>query len=371
MHRAGTLAIVTLLCACLPAAAEDGSAGDGLRARAVALYDAGDYATALPLLEQLAAADAADGPLLYRLAFARGRAGDRPGSAEAQSMAVAALEAEHAAGEGIETSFYLSNAYRNLGRAADSRRVAAETTARVESGAVAVGDDAMDLFRVGKLYEDQARHDAVRQWYGRAIEAMESDPARYLGALRWALRHLGNLSYAGGDYAGSAERFARLTALDGSVAGDWDALATALARTGDWQGAAEAWQSAERADPVNGNRPRYALRLARAAVELGSLPGIAPDGRAYTELGKEELEALMEEQAGVVSEVRSRLPEDGPPDDALRADLQAELDAARPVFVAAAMEYTLRNLPIRETAFFGGYAPLIFHANRWRLDEGS
>jgi hypothetical protein len=67
----------------------------------------------------------------------------------------------------------------------------------------------------------------------------------------------------------------------------------------------------------------------------------------------------------------SRLPEDGSADDDLRAALQAELDAAHPVFVAAALEYTMRNLPIRETAFFGGFAPLIFHPNRWRLGEGS
>ena len=115
--------------------------GDDVRERAVELYDAGDYAAALPLLEQLDAAGEADGPLLYRLAFARNRTGDGAGSADAQTRALAALEREYSEGGGIETAFYLSNAYRNVRRVDDSRRVASETTTRVESGELAVPDD--------------------------------------------------------------------------------------------------------------------------------------------------------------------------------------------------------------------------------------
>ena len=47
--------------------------------------------------------------------------------------------------------------------------------------------------------------------------------------------------------------------------------------------------------------------------------------------------------------------------------LQDGIDEARPVFLGAALEYVLRGFPIRETAFFGGYAPLIFHSDKWRL----
>jgi hypothetical protein len=47
--------------------------------------------------------------------------------------------------------------------------------------------------------------------------------------------------------------------------------------------------------------------------------------------------------------------------------MTAEVEGFRRVFVAAALEYALRNLPLRETAFQAGYAPLIFHRSRWQL----
>jgi hypothetical protein len=37
----------------------------------------------------------------------------------------------------------------------------------------------------------------------------------------------------------------------------------------------------------------------------------------------------------------------------------------KPVFTAVALEYAYQRHPIRETAFKGGYAPLIFHSDRW------
>jgi len=56
-------------------------------------------------------------------------------------------------------------------------------------------------------------------------------------------------------------------------------------------------------------------------------------------------------------------------DDETFAGFKSEVGKAKAVFVAAGLEYALRNLPIRETAFFGGYAPLIFHPQKWSLDQ--
>jgi len=365
MLRRGTLAVVVMVALSLAAAA----AAD-LTARAVALYEAGDYPAALPLLEQIAAEGTASGAVLYRLAFARGRSGDAAGAAEAQARALVALEREVAGGGDLESAFYLSNAYRNAGRAADSREVAAAATTRIAAGDLAVSDDPVDLFRAGKLYEDLGRHEEVAVWYGRAVEAMRADPARHLGYLRWALRHLGNLAFARTDYAEAERRFAALTELDDGSAQDWDLLGTARARMRDWPGAADAWSRSERADPINGNRARYCQKLAAQAMEIGSLPETLPDGRAIASLGKEELEAVMTEQAGVVAAVRQeRESSADPPSSEANDDARRRLAAARGVFVAAAMEYSVRNLPIRETAFFGGYAPLIFHGSRWAVDE--
>ena len=37
------------------------------------------------------------------------------------------------------------------------------------------------------------------------------------------------------------------------------------------------------------------------------------------------------------------------------------------VFVAAALEYAVRGHGIREAAFFGGYAPLVFQRSAWKI----
>ncbi len=368
VRRSAPLAvlIVGLVATAAIAAADPGTSTES---RAIALYDAGDYAGALPLLEQLDASGAADGPLLYRLAFARARTGDRPGGGEAQQRAVLVLENEFAAGGDLEVAFYLSNVYRNLGRADESRQVAAEATARVETGTWTPADDPLDLFRVGKLYEDQARHAEVEAWYVRAVDAMEADPENYLGALRWALRYLGNVAFARADFDAAVARFERLVALDASDPREWDRLAVSRARKLDWAGAEQAWRGSEAADPADGNRPRYLWRLAAQAVALGGVPAALPDGRAIASLTKEDLEAVLIEQSAVVAAVQEELPEGASPTEDDRRRLQDRLDAAHAVFVAAGLEYGVRNHPIRETAFFGGYAPLIFHAHRWTIPE--
>ena len=48
--------------------------------------------------------------------------------------------------------------------------------------------------------------------------------------------------------------------------------------------------------------------------------------------------------------------------------MQLLIDGAQSLFVAAAMEYGLRRYGIRETAFLGGYAPMIFHQKLWDLE---
>jgi hypothetical protein len=47
--------------------------------------------------------------------------------------------------------------------------------------------------------------------------------------------------------------------------------------------------------------------------------------------------------------------------------LQSKMDAVHGEFVAAALEYAVRGLSLRETAFVGGYAPLVFRASEWNL----
>jgi hypothetical protein len=54
-------------------------------------------------------------------------------------------------------------------------------------------------------------------------------------------------------------------------------------------------------------------------------------------------------------------------DEALRKQQSQAIAAAKPLLVSAAVEYVLRDLPIRETAFSGGWAPLLFQPAEWEL----
>jgi hypothetical protein len=76
----------------------------------------------------------------------------------------------------------------------------------------------------------------------------------------------------------------------------------------------------------------------------------------------------MKENGARVMELGARAGSEPLSEDE-RAAMAAEIESIQPVFVAACLEYTARELPIRESAFFGGYAPLIFHESRWRLPE--
>ena len=112
----------------------------------------------------------------------------------------------------------------------------------------------------------------------------------------------------------------------------------------------------------------YAARVAMLAAEVGILPLVSPDGRAWEALSREELEALMGGQAAAVRAAKDAVAA-APADDAVRKAQAQVLATERPIFVSAAVEYVLRDFPMRETAFQGGWAPLLFQPSEWKLPE--
>ena len=366
VRRCGTTVAFAL--AALAAHGAEVSPADA-EARAVRLYDAGDYAGAREILEGMYREGSLDGPSLYRLAFARGVAGDVQGKSQAEQQAVLALESAYAAGADLEVAFYLANAYRNSGRSADALRIASETTAAYDRGERPSPTDPLDRFRLGKLYEDQRRTDASARWYGLAVEAMDREPSNFVGYRRWAHRHLGDVAFAADDFAGAMAHYAAVTGIPGAVPEDWDRQAVAAGRLGRWEEAGRAWRAAESADPSRADRARYCRRLAGMAVALGALPSALGDGRSFRDLSKEDLEGVLKDRAAVVESTLASIRPDETLTDEARAQLQKVLDDAKPVFTAAGLEYALRGLPIRETAFVGGYAPLIFQSSKWMVPE--
>jgi hypothetical protein len=336
---------------------------------AEALYAAGRYAEALPLLRQLDEDGEATGTTLYRLAYCQRITGDEAGAAETERRARESLEGELAGSQSVEVPFYLANAYRNSGRDADAKRIAAETTARVERGDLPRPETGTGMFQLAKLYADQELGQQASQWYAQAADNLTERGRPGGHYVRWASRYVAERAFRQQDY-GTAERYFTLLFEAGEGrAVDFNRLAVSSARLGKYEAAAEAWHRAELAGPADANPARYARQLATMASRLEPVPEKAPSGRAWTELTQEELEALMMEQSDRVKAIRAEVAEAGEIDKPTLREYRQRMKAVRAVFVPAALEYALRGHDIRQTAFFGGYAPLIFSRKAWKLES--
>jgi tetratricopeptide (TPR) repeat protein len=333
------------------------------------LYSEGRYAEARPLLEQLDEAGAATGPLLYRLAYCQRAAGDQAASDATQRRAREVLEGEVTEAKDIEAPFYLVNTYQNLGQEADARRVASEATARVERDELPRPDSGNGMFQLGKLYADQGLEQQATEWYAKAVAALTEDGRSGGSYVRWASRYVAERAFRQREFATAQQYYASLIDAGEGSAADFDRLAVASARVAKYEEAAQAWQQAELANPADSNRPRYGASLATMAAKLKELPAQAPSGKAWTELTKEELESLMKDQSEQVKATLAKAAEETEIDKETRLQYRAQLKEIRAIFVPAALEYVLRGHSIRQTAFFGGYAPLILNRRAWRVPK--
>ncbi len=340
------------------------------RAEAVAAYDAGDYLSACRILSEMDAAGTLDGTLLYRLFFCRTAIGEATGAREALARAAAALEAENIPGCAVEVPFYLANAYANLGRPEDARRVASETLLRLETERYEP-KSAMEWFQVGKLAQDAGRNDRAEAAYRRAVSGFAQGPAAP-GHERWARRFLGSAASARADFEAARSEWRRVVELGNADRSDLLALATACARTARWDEAAEAWRLAEKIDMQNGSDPRYAAALARQAATLGSIPAADPLGVPWTRYDRGALEEALRDAAAAARALRLEAREPvqaGTWESPAKHEAASRLREIRARFVAAGIEYAVRRLPLRETAFSGNYASLVFQEAEWELPE--
>jgi tetratricopeptide (TPR) repeat protein len=365
------LILFFLILLALPVLAVPESAPDV--AEAVALYDAGKYAEARVLLESLDARGQANGPLLYRLSFAMGRTGDSVAAKEMAQRALEVLETEFDQGGDLETAFYLSNAYRNHQQPEKSTQVALKVTDGLEAGTWPLPVFALDQFQVGKMYADQDKAPEAVEWYGKALAGFEKDSS-FPSYQDWIRRYVYDVAWEQGDWTRAGELLEiRLAGGEGNRA-DYDRLAVLQGRSGQWDLAIETWRKVELFNPADGDRARYGRHLATRALEVGVLPTETLDGEPLEGLSKERMEDVLKEMATLAKQVRSdgesilAASEPGIEERRKQAEAQQEeLNRLKAVFVAVALEYTHRGHSIRQVSFFGGYAPMIFHSDRWKI----
>ena len=165
----------------------------------------------------------------------------------------------------------------------------------------------------------------------------------------------------------AAKQFGRISASGNATLDDFDKLGLASLIIGDYGSATKAWQRAVRLNPGNADRYRYGSALADLCRATSDIP-ISPDGeRGWDEMSREELEEMLKQQAQVVRDGKAEAAAIDVLTWEQRKSFDARIAGARPLFVGAALEIMRRGINLREAAFFGGYAPLIFHAREWKL----
>lgn len=336
---------------------------------ALRLYDAGRYADARPLLEAAVAAGKTDGITHYRLYFCQRAAGD---PVQQQTLAVARgmLEKELDAAKRFDVAFYLASTYGSLGLTEQVKRLASETTARFEAGEIPAPTSAIEQFRLGKLYADQGDEAGTARWFAEATEGFAASSENRFGTyLQWSTRWLGQRAIDDERYEQAAKYFTHVAAAGSPTEEDLQNLGLSSLIVGRYRQAIDAFNRALRMNPAGGNDYRYGSGLAKLAQRTPDLP-ISPDGeRSWEKIDRGELEELMRAGGQKVREVREEIDAAEKPSGESLAAFQARLDEARPLFVAAALEYTRRGLSLREASFFGGYAPLIFLGHEWSANR--
>jgi tetratricopeptide (TPR) repeat protein len=333
---------------------------------AIRLYDAGRYAEASPLLERVVATGDADGITHYRLFFCQRVAGD-PRQQQTLNLTRTLLERELEKSPGFEVAFYLSNTYANLGLDAEVTRVATAVTSLFEAGDLAPPTSPVEQFRLGKLYADRAGVADAERWFEKAVDGLAASAnAAHRPYLEFAARWLGARAIEEERFETAAKHFNHVCAGDTGTLQDFHNLALASLMIGDYDTAVKSSNQALRMNPKDANPYRYMSALANLASLVPNLP-ISPDeDRGWNELTREELEALLRQHTQTVRGIQTEFKELTRPSQEQRRAFQERISAVKPVFVAAAIEYIRRGLNLREAAFFGGFAPLIFHAREWQ-----
>jgi tetratricopeptide (TPR) repeat protein len=334
--------------------------------QAIELYNAGNYSEARPILERLVGAGNDDGIVLYRLYFCQRSAGDAAQRATLEK-ARAALERDVATATTFEAGFYLANAYANLSMEAQLPIAAARTTARFEAGEIPKPVQPLEQFRLGKLYADQQRDRLAQPWYESAVvQFVAQDGGGQKAYLEWAARWLAKRAMEQQRFEEAVTQFGHLSRFGGPSVTDLDQYGLAALVIGRYDESGDAWRRAARLDVANADRYRYGSALAMLASKTPELP-TSPDGeRSWEELAKEELEAILTDQAKLARDARAEADASAPLSIELRKEFLERMEPLRPRFVAAAQEYLTRGYNLREAAFFGGYAPLVFHLREWR-----
>jgi tetratricopeptide (TPR) repeat protein len=386
----GILAAAFLLLSLHPifAASKSREAADAAE-RGVAAYLLGHYQDALPDLETARDGGVDRGSLLYMLAFCYDNVRHDPEAArQGYDAAQKKLEAETAAPKPeLESFFYLSNHLLNRHDNENSKRIALDALARIADHKLKVGKDGVSQFRAGKLHTDAGKDAEALEYYRRAIAAFKKDKSPPPAYLERSLEPVLRADTAKGDPKTLSEEWEKLLALNPNVAdGQWNLAQTSL-QAGRYAVARDAFKKAQAQGGDRSQEAYYAERLSDGAQTLVTsgftIPTKDTDGKEIRSLSNDDLQERIKERGKTAAELLAREVKREefdvfPPANAKArarvlpgAKLMTEFGEARKPVVALTIELVRRGLPLQESAFTGGYAPLIIQnwVDLWRSNH--
>jgi tetratricopeptide (TPR) repeat protein len=321
-----------------------------------ALYNAGKYQDALPLLEAKAASQRS-GTLLYEIGYAKGAVGGGDSAEQKKQMWAQAeplLESEIAVpgGATLDRLYYLSVINYDKGDKEAVQKFAQQAIDQIEKGPDAQHLSGEDWFRLGRLHEILGQTSEAEAAHRRAVSAFRDKPAVNPTYQALALVAVGGHDFEGHRFKDAAAEYSQaLTLVPNLPQVHPFTYALSLLGAGRYSDAVTVFSSDHDQDTEADSQ--YGADLARKIVEAGGVDEKDTDGVPIDGMNRDELDKRIREAGKAVRDLRVK--HSYKPGDTLPGELQA----AQKRFLTLLREHFLQDLQLQEFCLREGIADLV------------
>lgn len=321
----------------------------------MSLYDQGQYARALPRLQQAAERGERNGSVLYQLGYCRSQVEhDEKGTKQAWAEARPILEKEIAApgGATLERLYYLTRLAADDQAFDKTTQYARQGVEQYEKGPNPNTLSGADWFRLGRLHEFLNEQSGAEAAYRLAISAYGKSPQGGSAYHSLALGRVGDFDYDGGRYKEAVEHYdAAVKVFPGTDQIDPYRYGLVLLSVGRFDEAVIRLAAVR--DEADIDEGQYGADIARKAKEVAPLKDSDADGTLLKTLPDDELRKRI--QAAGRSLRGSRTKNSMKPGD----PLPAEVADQQRRFVALLCEKMVRTKQIQHFCLEEGIADLV------------
>lgn len=204
------LALALLIAALQPAAAvaAEPAKGDGRAA-----YDRGDFAAALPLLEQLGKEHPADGVIAHQHGVSMEMTGKKEAGKKRRLEALVLLEKQASSAPTVAVLYYLAGDYQIAGKP-DQARATMERAAKLHADKKLAPAGPAESYQLAAMLENLGRAAEVEPLLAKSLEGFRKEPAPNRRYFSETLVRLGNLDFERKDAAAAHAKFDEALKID-------------------------------------------------------------------------------------------------------------------------------------------------------------